>query len=281
MSNKRVIGLIAGGRQFPVLVAKGAREAGHRVIVAGFHGHTDMEEELALYAHVFEMLKLGKLGKLFAYFREHGVQDVVMAGTINKPKIMDVRHLDLKALKLVFRQLEKGDSVLLGALTREFEAEGMMVLSPQQFLPELLTPEGILTKRKPTQREWLDLKHGYQVAKQMGVLDIGQCIVLREGIVAAVEALEGTDNCIRRGLKYGGAKSVVVKVFKPGQEERVDLPSVGPDTIRAMIDGKGTVLGVEAGKSLFFDVEAAVDVADKAGITIVGFTVKMLENPPV
>lgn len=279
MSERRIIGLIAGGKQFPVLVAKGAHEAGHTVVAVGFPGHTDRQDELKAIADVFSMLPFGKLGKLFDLFKKNGVQDVVMAGTINKPKIMDVRHFDLTAIKLIFKQPGKGDSVLLGALTRAFEERGMRVVPPHLFMPELLTPEGVLTKRQPTEREWEDLRHGHMVAKKMGRLDIGQCVVLREGIVAAVEALEGTDSCIRRGLEYGGPESVVVKVFKPGQEERVDLPSVGLDTIATMTEGRATVLGVEAGKSLLFDGDAAIEAADRAGISIVGFTPEMLDFP--
>lgn len=278
MADSRVIGLIAGGRQFPVLVAQGARAAGHRVIAVGFEGHTDRVEELKEHAHEFELLKFGKLGKLFSFFSRHGVQDVVMAGTIDKPKTMDVRHFDLKALKLIFQNKHKGDSAILGTLTRAFEQEGMRVLPPHHFLPELLTPEGVLTRREPNAREWDDIRHGYRIAKEMGRLDIGQCVVLREGIVAAVEALEGTDRCIRRGLEFGGPESVVVKVFKPGQEERVDLPSVGPDTLAAMAEGKATVLAVEAGRSLLFESEQTVRQADGAGISIVGFTEAMLEG---
>jgi DUF1009 family protein len=281
MNEKRTIGLIAGGRQFPVLVARGARREGHRVITAGFPGHVDHEQELAEHSDVFELIKLGKLAKLFKFFKKHNVQDVVMAGTINKPKIMDVRHFDLKAIRLIFSQPSKGDSILLGALTRAFEAEGMRVVPPHQFLPELVTPEGVLTKRAPTEREWADLRFGYKVAKAMGELDVGQCIVLRERIVAAVEALEGTDNCIRRGLEFGGPESVVIKVFKPGQEERVDLPCAGSDTIATIAAGKGTVLGMEAGKSLLFDADAAIDAANRVGITIVGVTADMLQDSPV
>jgi DUF1009 family protein len=281
MAEHRVIGLIAGGRQFPAMVARGAKQAGHSVVAVGFTGQTDHAEEIALHADAFELQPLGKLGRLFAFFRKHGVQDVVMAGTINKPGIMDVRHFDMKALKIIFSNKEKGDSVLLGALSRAFEEEGMRVVPPHGFLPELLTPEGVLTRRAPSPREWADLLHGYRVAKEMGRLDIGQCVVLREGIVAAVEALEGTDACIRRGLALGGPESVVVKVFKPGQEERVDLPSVGPDTVAALAEGQGTVLGVEAGRSLLFDAESAIAAADRAGVCIVGFTEAMLENPPL
>ncbi len=276
MSSARVIGLIAGGRQFPVLVAEQIRKAGHKLIVAGLQGHVDLERELAENADVFAMLPLGKLSKLFKFFKQNKVQDIIMAGTVNKFRVMDVRHFDLKALGLILSLASKGDAAILDAVTQAFEAEGMRVLSPNDFVPQLLTAEGVLTRRKPTEREWTDLRLGLSVAKSMGKLDIGQCVVLREGIIAAVEALEGTDECIRRGCMYGGNDSVVLKVFKPGQEERVDLPSAGADTIAVMAEGKATVLGLEAGKSLLFDAELAIRAADKAGISIVGITEDML-----
>ncbi|MGE4552708.1 MAG: LpxI family protein [Desulfovibrionaceae bacterium] len=265
-----VIGLIAGGRQFPVLVAKGAREAGHTVVAAAFTGHSNMD--VAAYADEFRELKLGKLNQLIQYFKQHGVQEVVMAGSIDKPRIMDVRHLDMRAIKLVFKRKDKGDATILGALAAEFESEGMHVRPPHELVPGLLTPAGLLTRRQPTEREWEDLRFAFAMAKELGRLDIGQCVVVREGIVAAVEALEGTDETIARGCRFGGAECVVVKVFKPCQEERADLPSAGADTIRALAAGKATCLGLEAGKSLLFDREAAVKAADAAGISIVGLT---------
>ncbi|BCS87314.1 LpxI family protein [Pseudodesulfovibrio sediminis] len=273
---KMTIGLIAGGKQFPMLVAQGVKAKGHRLVAVGFTGHSNMD--VASLADVWLEMKLGKLNKLISYLKSNGVEQIIMAGTIEKPKVMDIRHLDMRAIKLFVGKKNKGDTALLGLLAREFEHEGMPVVHAHVFLPELLTPEGVLTKRKPDEREWDDLRLSWQIAKELGRMDVGQCIVIREGIVAAVEALEGTDMAIRRGCEFGGKGCVVVKVFKPGQQEEVDLPSLGLDTIRTMVEGKAVCLGVEAGKSLFFDREAAIECADKAGITIVGLTSDSFQN---
>ena len=264
------IGLIAGGKQFPVLVARGVKARGHRLVVAGFTGHTNMD--VAPLADVFKELKLGKLNQLIGFLKSENVDKVIMAGTIEKPKVMDIRHLDMRAIKLVLGRKDKGDSALLGIIAREFEKEGMPVVPAHEYMPDLLSPEGVMTRREPDEREWSDLKFGWRIAKELGRMDVGQCVVVREGIVAAVEALEGTDETLRRGSRYGRPGCVVVKVFKPGQQKEVDLPSLGLDTLRLMAEGKATCLGVEAGKSLFFDREAAVEFADKAGIAVVGLT---------
>ena len=174
-----------------------------------------------------------------------------MAGTIEKPKVMDIRHLDMRAIKLVLGRKDKGDSALLGIIAREFEKEGMTVVPAHEYMPDLLSPEGVMTRRQPNEREWGDLKFAWNIAKELGRLDVGQCVVVREGIVAAVEALEGTDETLRRGCAYGGPECTVVKVFKPGQQKEVDLPSLGLDTLKLMAEGKATCMGVEAGKSLF------------------------------
>ncbi len=262
------IGLIAGGRQFPIMVAEGVKARGHRLIVAGFTGHTNMD--VVSHADVWKELKLGKLNRLVKYFKDNGVQKVIMAGTIDKPKVMDIRHLDMRAIKLIFKKKNKGDSAILGALAGEFESEGMTVVPAHQYLPDLITPKGVLTRREPDEREWEDLRYSWKIAKELGRMDIGQCLVVREGIVSAVEALEGTDATIKRGCEFGGAGCVVVKVFKPGQQEQIDLPSFGLDTIKIMAAGKATCFGVEAGKSLFFDREEAISFAEKNGISIVG-----------
>lgn len=270
------IGLIAGGRQFPIMVAQGVKAHGYRLVVAGFTGHTNMD--VIPYADVWEELKLGKLNKLINYFKSNGVDKVIMAGTINKPKVMDVRHLDMRAIKLVFKQKNKGDSALLGTLAGEFEREGMSVVPAHEYLPELLTPEGVLTRREPDDREWEDLRFAWTIAKELGRLDIGQCLVVREGIVAAVEALEGTDVTIRRGCELGGTGCVVIKVFKPGQQEQIDLPSLGLDTLKTMAEGKATCLGVESGKSLFFDREETIAFAEKHNISIVGLSIDQFSS---
>nr|WP_321514210.1 UDP-2,3-diacylglucosamine diphosphatase LpxI [uncultured Pseudodesulfovibrio sp.] len=264
----KTIGLIAGGMQFPVLVAQGVKAKGHKLVVAGFTGHTNMD--VVPLADVWMELKLGKLNKLINYLKSNGVENVIMAGTIEKPKVMDIRHLDMRAVKLVLGKKNRGDSALLSLISSEFDKEGMRVVPAHEFLPELLTPEGVLTSREPDEREWSDLRFSWKIAKELGRMDVGQCLIVREGIVAAVEALEGTDAAIRRGCEFGGSGCVVVKVFKPGQQEEVDLPSLGMDTLKIMAEGKATCLGIEAGKSLFFDREATLDFADKAGISIVG-----------
>jgi len=268
--HKPIIGLIAGGHQFPIMVAKGVKARGFELIVAGFTGHTNMD--VIPYADVWKELKLGKLGKLINYFKSNGVTKIIMAGTINKPKVMDIRYLDMRAIKMIFRQKNKGDSAILGALASELENEGMPVVPAHEYLPELLTPPGILTKREPDEREWEDLRFSWTIAKELGRMDIGQCLVVREGIVSAVEALEGTDTTIRRGCKFGGKGCVVIKVFKPGQQEQIDLPSFGLDTLKAMAEGGATCLGVEAEKSLFFDQGESLSFADKNGISIVGIS---------
>lgn len=264
----KVIGLIAGGRQFPVLVARGVREAGHRLVVAGFSGHTNAE--VYPLAHAHSEMKLGQLGKLLDFFAAEGVEQVMMAGAINKPGVLDWRHFDRKALSILLNLKGKGDDAILRAFTQLMEGAGMQVIPPQTYAPGLMTPPGVLTRRSPDEREQADLARGLAMARELGRLDIGQCVVLREGIVAAVEALEGTDAAILRGCALGGPGCVVVKACKPGQEERVDLPSVGLDTIRRMAEGGATCLGVQAGKSLFFDLESTVALADKRGIAIVG-----------
>ena len=266
----KVVALIAGGRQFPVLVAQGVKDQGHRLVVAGFTGHTN--PEVYPLGDVSRELKLGQLAKLLDYLRENGVQEVVMAGTINKPGVLDIRHFDARAVKVLLSLPGKGDDAILRAVSGLLEEEGMALVSPQAYARGLTTPTGVLTKRAPDEREWADLKRGAQLAREMGRLDIGQGVVLREGIVAASVPSRASTAAIRRGCELGGPGCVVVKMLKPGQEERVDLPSVGPDTVRVLAKGGGTCLGVEAGKSLFFDLETAIAVADKAGIAIVGLT---------
>lgn len=270
MSDKtEIIGLIAGGGQFPLLVAKGAAAQGHRVVAVFFKGHSS--NEVAALVDDSKELMLGQLSKLISFFKKNGVTRVVMAGTINKPKAFDIRP-DFRAAKLLFKLATKGDDVLLRTITKEFESEGMTVVGPHVYAPQLLTPSGLLTKRKPNEMESTDLAFGWNIARELGRLDIGQCVVVREGVITAVEAIEGTDAAIKRGCILGGKGCSIVKVFKPGQEDRVDMPSIGLKTVQGMKDIGATCLGVEAGKSLFFDLDKAVDFADKNGISIVGLT---------
>jgi len=275
MSKKDTIGLIAGGGQFPLLVAKGAAAQGNRVVAVFFKGHSNFEVDE--YVEESVELKLGQLNKLISFFNKNGVNKVVMAGTINKPKAFDIRP-DFRAAKLLFKLATKGDDVLLRTIANEFESEGMQVVGPHEYAPELLTPSGFLTKRKPNEVERSDLSFGWKIARDLGRMDIGQCVVVREGVVAAVEAIEGTDAAIKRGCELGGKGCCIVKVFKPGQEKRVDMPSIGLKTVQGMKDLGATCLGVEAGKSLFFDLDESIKFAEKHGITIVGLTQELIDE---
>lgn len=263
------IGLIAGGGRFPFLVAAGAREHGHRVAALGLAGQTD--PALAAAVDAYATIHLGQLGRLLSFFKREKATTIVMAGTVNKARAMDFRP-DWRAARLYFRLhgKAKGDDALLRALVGEFESHGFRVAGPHALVPELLTPAGVLTVRAPTPAEWADVRFGYAAARRLGELDIGQTVVVKKQVVVAVEALEGTNACLARaGTLVRGGMSVV-KVFKPGQETRADLPSVGLDTVRLMARIKATCLAVEAGKSLFFDLAPAIAEAQAAGIAVVG-----------
>lgn len=269
MTENKTLGIVAGSGQFPILVAKGAAQAGIKVVAVGFKGQT--EPDLQNHVQALKILPLGKLGKLISFFKKHGVTELTMAGAVNKPKALSLRP-DWRAVKFMFRLRNKSDNSILSSLAGEFEAEGMRVVSGTKFVPDLHTPSGVLTGRKPTDREWADIRFGWPLAKQIGQMDIGQCLVVKEQMVVAVEAIEGTNETILRAGDKGGEGCVVIKVFKPGQDERIDAPAVGPDTIRHMRKARATCLCVEAGKSLFFDLAESLAEADRAGICVVGFS---------
>ncbi len=262
-----ILGIIAGESQFPILVTLGAKKQSIPVVAVGFVGHTDPSvEELV---DDFLWVKVGQLGKTISFFKKKHVKDVVFAGGIKKVKVLNIRP-DIKGIKLLLRCRGKGDSTILGEVVKFFESEGMKVISPLKFLPELHVPEGILTKRKPSHKEMKDIKFGWGIAKNIGRLDIGQCIVIKNEMVVAVEALEGTDSTIRRAGQLVGKGCTVIKIFKPGQSEYVDQPSVGLNTIKTMLEAKATCLAIEANKSLFFDKEEAIKLANKEKIAIIG-----------
>lgn len=273
------LGLIAGAGQFPSMVIQGAQAQGLRVAAAGFSGHSD--PGLAQQADAFTMLHVGQLGKLLTFFKKQGVTQVVLAGSIDKPRALDIRP-DFRAAKVLWRMRNKGDDALLRALIAELEAEGFAVRQAAAFLPDLRAPQGVLSKRPPTQEEWEDLQFAWQVAEAVGRLDIGQCVVVKRGVVAAVEALEGTDAAIARGAALAGSGCVTLKRCKPGQDERVDLPAVGLETVRALVAAKASCLGLEANKTLFFDSQEALELATRHKICVLGLTGDLLrrETPP-
>ena len=275
MTKSQTLGLIAGGGTFPALVAKNAKNQGLRVVGAGFH--SDTARETALVTDDFIWLKLGKLGKLLSFFKRQNVTQVVFAGPINKPRALDIRP-DFLAAKILFSLVCKSDDNLLRAVAGEFEKQGMPVVSATCFVPELTTPEGVLTRRVPSTRELLDIRYARPIARALGKLDIGQCLVVKEQMTVAVEGIEGTNATIERAGQLAGSGCVVVKIFKPGQDTRLDLPAVGPQTIQSMINAGATCLCVDAGQSLLFEPQETIDLADRHNMTIIGASDTLLDN---
>jgi UDP-2,3-diacylglucosamine hydrolase len=266
----QTIGIIAGGGQFPRLFIEAAHKAGRRVVVVAHKGET--EEQVARDADAFVWVKLGQLGKVISFLQNEGAGEAVFLGTITKTQIFRDVLPDFKALTLWNKIDTKQDDAILRAFAAALEQEGIKVIESTIYLRHLLFPTGILSKKKPTAAQRQDIVFGWRNARAIGKLDIGQCVVVRDGTVLAVEAIEGTDAAILRGGMLAKEKAVVVKVKKPGQDFRFDLPATGLATIKTLQQVKGAVLAVEAGQSLLFDREQMIDAANKSKIVVVGVT---------
>lgn len=262
------IGLIAGGGQFPLLFAEAARSRGRRVVAVGHLSESAPELEETVDALCW--VKLGQLGRIISFFKQQGVREAVFAGTITKTRIFHDVLPDLKGLTLWNKIDSRQDDSILRAVAGVLEGEGIQILASTCYLDHLFFPKGILSRKKPTAEQWEDIRFGWRMAREVGRLDIGQCVVVRSRVVMAVEAIEGTDKAIRRGGELAGSGAVVVKLKKPDQDFRFDLPATGARTIETLAGVRGSVLAVEAGQSLLFDREAMVQVANRAGIVVVG-----------
>jgi hypothetical protein len=264
----RNIGIIAGAGQFPLLFIEAAREAGRKVVVVAHKNETS--EKVAEAADAICWVKLGQLGKMLRFFKEQATGDVVFLGSITKTRIFRDVLPDLKCLSLWNSIHSKQDDAILRAVAGALEKEGIKVLESTLYLRHLLFPKGILSRKKPDKKQREDIAFGWMNAREIGRLDIGQCVVVRNLSVAAVEAIEGTDQAIVRGGTLVKEKAVVVKVKKPGQDFRFDLPATGLTTIEKLKSVHGAVLAVEAGQSLLFDRQKVIEAADAAGIVVVG-----------
>ncbi len=269
------IGIVAGWGRFPVVIAEKAKSLGIPVVCVGIRG---MADRAALEPHCrnFYWTRLGSLGGPIRRFKRAGVRRWTMAGKLHKVAIFSpYRWLtllpDLRLLRFWFRRRANNsdDSLLLG-LIGEFARDGLECVSALDLCPELLVRPGVLTKRVPTARELADIEYGWHLAKEMGRLDVGQSVAVRDRAVLAVEAIEGTDAMIRRTAalcRTGGF--VVVKVSKPEQDMRFDVPTVGPATIESLKAAGASVLAVEADKTVLIDEADTIRAADAAGIAIV------------
>jgi DUF1009 family protein len=265
-SNK--IGIIAGGGQFPLLFTEAAQKLGKYVVVVAHKGETD--KKVVKAADSARWVKLGQLGKVISFFKKEAVHEVVFLGPITKTQIFRDLLPDLKGLTLWNKIDKKQDDAILRAIANALAEEGILVIESTIYLQHLLFPAGVLTKTKPNKSQIKDIEFGWRNARAIGELDIGQCVVVRDRAVVAVEAIEGTDAAILRGGELAREKAVVVKVRKPGQDFRFDLPATGVTTLETLKKVKGAVLAVEAGQSILFDREKMIDQANKSGIVVVG-----------
>ena len=261
------IGIIAGNGDFPIEFAKAAKQKGLTVVAVAHEGETS--PEIGQWSDALFWIKVGQLGKLIKIFKEQNVHDVLMAGGIKKTRLFDGGLPDLRGAALLARMIAKKDDSILRGVAEELESEGITVRESTLYLDNLLAPAGVLTRRKPSKNEWKDIAFGWQLAKEIGRLDIGQTVVVKDLAILAVEAIEGTDEAIRRGGRLCKEGAVVVKICKPQQDLRFDLPATGLLTISAMQEVKAACLAIEAGKTIMIQKEALIALADQAGIAIV------------
>lgn len=259
------VGLIAGNGRFPLIFARTARAAGVEVVAVAHEGET--LPELNADVDTITWIKVGELGRMIRAFQASGIERAVMAGGIRKLALLDSFAPDERALAFLARLGSFGDDALLRGVAEELEGEGIRIVESTLFLSSLLTPAGVLTRREPDEPQWKDIRHGIAVAKAIGRWDIGQSVVVKSGIVLAIEAIEGTDATIQRAGRPG---AVVVKVSKPEQDLRFDVPAVGPETVRVCRATQIAVLALEAGKTLLLDKDELLRLAEDAGLVIVG-----------
>lgn len=274
MPNK--IGLIAGSGQFPLLFARAAREKGWQVHAAGYHDETD--EALSGFADSMEWFYLGQIKRLITYFRRHGVTQAVMLGAIRKTRMFSNVRPDIKAIALIAGMRNTHDDALLRKFAEALEKEGIQIYPSTLLLPHLLAPAGVWTRRSPTRAEKQDIQLGWRIASQIGRLDVGQCVIVGGGAVLAVEAIEGTDAAIRRGGDLGKGHAVVVKVCKPHQDLRFDIPAVGLETIETMHSVNAQALAILANKVVVFDRQAMIERADAYRMSVIALTEEQFEE---
>lgn len=282
----RRVGLLAGAGRFPLAFAEAAHAQGLQVVGVGVIGMAPSEQLAPLCQAYFET-PLARLGRAIRLFKRAKIDRVVMAGKIEKTVLFQPWRIlrllpDLRTIHMWLRYAarDRKDDTLLLAVIREFERDAIYFDSALDYCPELLVKHGFLTKRRPTETQWKDIRFGWELAKEMGRLDVGQSVAVNDLAVLAVEAIEGTDRCIRRAgelCRRGGF--TVVKVAKPQQDMRFDVPTIGEQTIRSLHESGGRVLAIEANMTIVLDQPAVTELADRLGIAIVAINAEELAMP--
>ncbi|NLA57854.1 MAG: LpxI family protein [Firmicutes bacterium] len=261
------IAILAGKGNLPLVAAQGARAQGYRVIVVGLLG--EVAPELARLAHANYPVTLGQWQSIIDILKMEKVQDVYLIGGVSKGLLFGNLHLDERIRRLLAGLGEKNDNAVIEAFVDDLAREGMTVRPQIDLLQEIMPGPGVLTNGQPSSGAWADIRYGWRIAKAIAGLDIGQTVVVKDGAVLAVEAIDGTDATISRGGRLAQGGGVVVKVAKPAQDMRFDLPTIGQGTLQTAIEAGIQVIALEAGKTLVMDRDALIRQADAAGVAIV------------
>jgi DUF1009 family protein len=264
----RRIGIIAGSSSFPLLFAQAAAEKGYSVVAAAHVGET--KPAIRGVVNRLRWFRVGEVGAIIDFFRENQINEIVLAGGINRIRLFGGVKLDARGAKLIARLRSLKDDVIMRGLADELKDEGIEVVECTRFMESHLAPEGLISSRSPTPEEQRDIQVGIEAIKAMSSQDIGQTVVVRDGVIVAVEAVEGTDRTIQRGGKLGGKGIVVVKFSKTTQDLRFDVPTVGKKTLEILSSAGATALAIEAGRTLVLDQEEVIKLANRHKISIVG-----------
>ena len=262
------IGIIAGNGRFPFLVAEEIRKKGERAVVFALKEETDPSIEKVADKTVW--ISLGQLQKLIDEMHSEGATTAIMAGQVKHAQLFAGLKLDWRAIKLLGRLINKKTDTILGAVADELARENILLLPSHRYLTHLLAGEGVIAGKKLSKDEHNDLDFGFRIAKQIAGLDIGQTVAVKDRAVLAVESIEGTNECIKRAAHYAGPGIIVVKVSKPAQDWRFDIPVIGTATIDMLSEVRARAMAVEAGATLMFDRDTVIEKATSSGITIIG-----------
>lgn len=270
------LGLIAGGGRFPIILAELAKKEKYNIVGIGIENQTDYL--FGKHVKKIHWIKLTEIEKLITILKSEGINKVIMAGKINKTSILNNFKPDKLTSDILSRLPDQKDETLLKALVKLLEKEGISVENSFLTFSSLMPKPGVLTSRAPADSEMDDIKFGYPIAKSISGLDIGQTIVVKKKMVLAVESIEGTDETIKRAGKLGGEGNVVIKVSRPAQDLRFDLPVIGIETINIMKITKSSCLAIEANESILLDKEKTIKKADENNISIVAVDAKLMRN---
>lgn len=262
------IGLIAGNRKFPILFAQAAKKKGYYVVAVAVEH--DTSPRLKKFVDKFFWVRLKDFSQAFEIFKAEGIVDVVMAGQITPQRLFSREARNSPEIKSLLESVaDKRADTIFGAIAERLESFGLKLLDSTLFMQEHMPGKATLTEKNPNFQQWEDVYFGFDLAKEIGFLDIGQTVAVKNKAIVAVEALEGTDNLIRRAGKLARFGIVVVKVSKPKQDMRFDIPVVGLNTVKNMVRVGASCLAIEAGKTLFIDWRQSVELANRKGLVIV------------